>query len=637
MVMLAESLRLTKERAGEARAQLAEVVAKMRELLRSRQTLDLLLPEGDDPAATVGALSAVDLPDRIAELADRLAQLEEDVASVRIVEQNLASGLEVEKSLAAAAAECEAADESREAAVSALTSVAKAAEAALRAGGLDASGLDPVESPGAVVEVARSRLSDSVQLMESQRAEIDRLAASLGVLQDRRQALVSSLEALSGSEGSDEDEDRLLDVIQKAIHVVSGETCPVCDRDFTETNQGGLRDHLNGKLDALLAARELLQEQRQKWVAEQAEVSRIDAEIKSVANRLNALKEQSEELDEKYEARKTGLAQLDASEAELKDATAEMALALEARNRLENLRETARQLDDSKSRLQALAGDRSIELADRLPHAAARYVLAQLLDRLGAVRSDLELLRQLSGLLEDGLVEVREIERTSEKFSDLENRQERRSAALARAQNLQSKAKGLAGEAVKVRADLLESVFNDPLNSMWDGLFARLAPREAFHPAFSPPEIVRKKLRLGMETKTGEGSFCGPGSVLSAGNLNTAALTMFLALNLVQQPRIPLLMLDDPVQSMDDVHLMNLAAMLRSLQRDAGRQLVIAVHEKALYEYLSLELSPQGGDQSLLTIELREDPARRVEWKRHLWDGDAVLFASAGSADARAS
>jgi exonuclease SbcC len=51
------------------------------------------------------------------------------------------------------------------------------------------------------------------------------------------------------------------------------------------------------------------------------------------------------------------------------------------------------------------------------------------------------------------------------------------------------------------------------------------------------------------------GSGGAPGATLSAGNLNTAALTLFLALHLSVKPQLPWLILDDPVQSMDEVHI----------------------------------------------------------------------------------
>jgi ATPase subunit of ABC transporter with duplicated ATPase domains len=58
-----------------------------------------------------------------------------------------------------------------------------------------------------------------------------------------------------------------------------------------------------------------------------------------------------------------------------------------------------------------------------------------------------------------------------------------------------------------------------------------------------------------------------PGAVLSQGNLNTAALTLFLGLYLSVPAQLPWLVLDDPLQSMDDVHIAQIAALLRTCPR----------------------------------------------------------------------
>ena len=96
--------------------------------------------------------------------------------------------------------------------------------------------------------------------------------------------------------------------------------------------------------------------------------------------------------------------------------------------------------------------------------------------------------------------------------------------------------------------------------------------------------------------------------MLSAGNLNTAALTLFLALHLSVRRRVPWLLLDDPVQSMDEIHVAQFAALLRTLtQQEPQRRVFIAVHERALFDYLALELSPATPVGGLVTVELRRE------------------------------
>jgi DNA repair protein SbcC/Rad50 len=117
--------------------------------------------------------------------------------------------------------------------------------------------------------------------------------------------------------------------------------------------------------------------------------------------------------------------------------------------------------------------------------------------------------------------------------------------------------------------------------------------------------------------------------MLSAGNLNTAALTLFLALHLSVKPMLPFLVIDDPVQSMDEVHVAQFAALLRTLSKQHGRQVIVAVHEKPLFDYLSLELSPAFPNDRLITIELRRSASGETthDYVPLVWKPDPAIAA----------
>ena len=117
--------------------------------------------------------------------------------------------------------------------------------------------------------------------------------------------------------------------------------------------------------------------------------------------------------------------------------------------------------------------------------------------------------------------------------------------------------------------------------------------------------------------------------MLSAGNLNTAALTLFLALHLSAPPTLPWLVLDDSVQSMDEVHVAQFAALLRTLSKQQDRQIIVAVHERALFDYLSLELSPAFPDDRLITVELGRagDGTTVAKSDPHSWRRDTAFAA----------
>jgi DNA repair protein SbcC/Rad50 len=82
------------------------------------------------------------------------------------------------------------------------------------------------------------------------------------------------------------------------------------------------------------------------------------------------------------------------------------------------------------------------------------------------------------------------------------------------------------------------------------------------------PERADGPVVAALETGHRSGGRGGtPGAMLSAGNLNTAALTLFLPLHLSVSVQLPWLILDDPVQSMDEVHVSQFAALLRTLSK----------------------------------------------------------------------
>jgi exonuclease SbcC len=200
-----------------------------------------------------------------------------------------------------------------------------------------------------------------------------------------------------------------------------------------------------------------------------------------------------------------------------------------------------------------------------------------------------------------------------------------RLAALQKADgeigDCRTQAKKIADAADKVRSGIVKAVFNTTLNTVWRDLFVRLAPSEEFVPAFKLPTGVGGKVEAILVTLHRSGKASGsPGAMLSQGNLNTAGLTLFLALHPSVPSRMPWLVLDDPVQSMDDVHIAQFAALLRTLSKGMGRQLVVSVHERALFDYLTLELSPAFPGDSLISVEVTRN-----------FNGDAVATPQAFS------
>jgi len=90
---------------------------------------------------------------------------------------------------------------------------------------------------------------------------------------------------------------------------------------------------------------------------------------------------------------------------------------------------------------------------------------------------------------------------------------------------------------------------------------------------------------------------------------------------------LPWLIIDDPVQSMDEVHVSHFAALLRTLSKSHNRQIILAMHERPLFDYLALELSPAYSNDRLLTIALGQaaDGRTTLNYEPPTWEPDKAI------------
>jgi DNA repair exonuclease SbcCD ATPase subunit len=114
------------------------------------------------------------------------------------------------------------------------------------------------------------------------------------------------------------------------------------------------------------------------------------------------------------------------------------------------------------------------------------------------------------------------------------------------------------------------------LQSIW----TRIDPHPAFRIVTFFSQVFRGKGQLStmLTDPIEEKESVQPAAVLSSSQLNALAVSVFLALNLgVPRPPLNLVMLDDPLQSLDDVNLLGLVDLFRRTR--ARRQLLISTHD----------------------------------------------------------
>ena len=445
--------------------------------------------------------------------------------------------------------------------------------------------------------------------IESSRLELDLIQTKLAAAHEHSSALVESLSALRTIIGT-------------------SDRCPVCDRDFAETGHHSLLAHIDTKLSELTTHGQQLVDLRNVRDQLAAQIARTEVEYSQLTTRLLP-DDQQQALIQRH--------------ATLVDLTAHIGEIEAARSHGAVLTRNVRDLQQSLENLEAASSEQryiSREVAKyaarlhiRVPQASepfqtistellehAEAQVTQLTHKAHQYRKTRQEAARLTAALERESVVIQSIADTAEHKKQWDDR-------VIEAKRRQKVAKEVHEAATQARTTIVHRVFTESLNEVWKAVFTRLAPNERFIPSFGIPNATKKTFDIKLETTHRTGEASGPPQMmLSAGNLNTAALSLFLALHLAVEPIVPCLVFDDPVQAIDEVHIAQFAALIRLLSKQNDRQVIIAVHERELFEYLALELSPAYEGDELITIELGERATEQDQGiTRHHWTPDPAL------------
>lgn len=387
---------------------------------------------------------------------------------------------------------------------------------------------------------------------------------------------------------------------------VEGDFCPVCHRDYGEENKGPLTAHIASTIASLTREAGRLQALANERANEGERLTRAQRDLASAQSSILSTQSLLE-----TRQKRSDLASIRSALASLRsDALLGTNLGRqlsEARRQLGVVRRAHRSAVNLLPEIDALVSlstGKALSAFDT-PAEALSYAIEEVSQHISNLESRLSLRLSL----------MNEFDQLDRELSVLRGRQSQEQDITRRAQAVRSTIKEIGGvrdtaklvvhAATVVRTNIVRSVFSESLNKVWRDLFVRLAPAEQFVPQFRLPPTDSEKVEAVLETLHRSGRAAGtPGAMLSQGNLNTAALTLFLALHLSVPSQLPWLILDDPVQSMDDVHIAQFAALLRTLSKGLGKQIIVAVHERALFDYLSLELSPAFAGDSLIAVEI---------------------------------
>jgi DNA repair exonuclease SbcCD ATPase subunit len=152
-------------------------------------------------------------------------------------------------------------------------------------------------------------------------------------------------------------------------------------------------------------------------------------------------------------------------------------------------------------------------------------------------------------------------------------------------------------------------------------LFQRIYSRIDPHPTFRVTQIIagmergRGQLSVGVLDPDTGSDLRDAGPLLSSSQLNSFAVSLFLAMNLaLPSLALSVTVLDDPLQSLDSINLLGLVDVLRRFR--AHRQIIVSTHEERLMGLLQRKLRPVRKGERMVTMIFedwsREGPVFRT-------------------------
>ena len=384
-------------------------------------------------------------------------------------------------------------------------------------------------------------------------AQVDaETASTVDLLASQRASLIAATSALEAARSAKEGLGRMAAAV---LPQLTGPDCPVCGQSIELAR---VRRHLgelagdDGSVDALSAAVDVL------------------------------------------------AAEISLSEARLRDAHGR---AEDIRRRAQKLASRREELQIFQERLAAVRSSDIVRVTD--PPEPMRELLAW----LQSVRSEATL---LAGVSQEYIAAVdasggAEEARAAQDLGSAEANVRVRAASTQRAETANQAASLLHEAASGARLDVVRSEFAR-LAPIAQNVFSRLDP----HPTFTELELETDVLRSA-STATArvrdvtQGVAADPMVIFSSAQANIAAISYLIALNWTTASRVPVLMLDDPLQAMDDINVLGFADLCRHLR--VGRQVIVSTHERRFAQLLERKLTPHNDRDRTIVHEF-------VGWER---------------------
>ena len=249
----------------------------------------------------------------------------------------------------------------------------------------------------------------------------------------------------------------------------------------------------------------------------------------------------------------------------------------------------------------AQAGIESGTSADRISvvNDAAKALREQIEFLAGARKSGEAFALRLARIGDQATIAElhREIQSARVKLQQDENELAERAATGEQAQRVIAALREAASRVVTERVKEIEPLLSE--------MYSRIDVHPAFRVVRFLASVARGRGQLStIVSDPLAGINCdAPGAVLSSSQMNALAVCTFLSLNLgVTQPPLEAAIMDDPLQSLDDINLLGLVDLLRRTKDQ--RQLCVSTHDVRFGNLLARKLRPRSPQQRTVVIEL---------------------------------
>lgn len=231
--------------------------------------------------------------------------------------------------------------------------------------------------------------------------------------------------------------------------------------------------------------------------------------------------------------------------------------------------------------------------------AAAKETNLRIDELTGAQRTGEAFALRLSQVGDQATIQElrREIESARVKLQQEDAELGKRAATGEQAQRVIEALREAASRVVTERVKEIEPLLSD--------IYSRID----VHPAFRVVRFLasvsrgRGQLETVVSDPLSEIHSDTPAKVLSSSQMNALAVCIFLSLNLgVSSPPLEAAILDDPLQSLDDINLLGLIDLLRRAKDQ--RQLFVSTHDARFGNLLARKLRPGSSEQRTIVIEL---------------------------------